>query len=162
LFSPRIFPPILSCIIPKIWPLNAFLENFFFLFFPFPLFKAPFNPFITENIYQNLRPYCPSSTEDDRSVHFLPFPTVTGTFSSDVERRFSKMKSVIEAGRAMREKVGISLKTPLNEVIYISNQPEDRNDVESLQDLICEVNSKFCVVFCFSDFIFSEYGALIS
>jgi len=37
---------------------------------------APFTPFITETMYSNLQKALPPSKEDQRSVHFLAFPSV--------------------------------------------------------------------------------------
>lgn len=72
---------------------------------------APFTPFICETMYQNLRNYLPETTEDNRSVHFLMFPEVKEEyFNEDIERAVSRMQSVIELGRVIREQKTISLK----------------------------------------------------
>ena len=62
---------------------------------------APFTPFITENIYLRLLPYIPKElhTEDNRSIHFLPFPEVREElFDEVVERQVKRMQAVIELG----------------------------------------------------------------
>jgi len=64
-------------------------------------------------MYQSLRKYLPlsNSTEDVRSVHFLSFPEVREEyFDLDIERCVSRMQSVIELGRYIREKKNIGLK----------------------------------------------------
>lgn len=69
---------------------------------------------MTETVYQGLRPFIPSTLElgkDPRSIHFLPFPKVNEEyFDEDIERKVKRMQSVIELGRAVREKHSISLK----------------------------------------------------
>lgn len=69
---------------------------------------------MTETVYQGLRPFIPATLNlgpDTRSIHFLPFPTVNDTYlDEDIERKIKRMQSVIELGRALREKHSISLK----------------------------------------------------
>lgn len=69
---------------------------------------------MTETVYQGLRPFIPTTIKlgkDTRSIHFLPFPTVNDEyFDEDIERKVKRMQSVIELGRALREKHSISLK----------------------------------------------------
>ena len=75
---------------------------------------APFTPFVTESMYQNLQKFLPASQEDTRSVHFLPFPSVKEEyFNDDVERAVDRMQQVIELGRYIRESRTLSLKVRL-------------------------------------------------
>lgn len=74
---------------------------------------APFTPFLSENIYQRLRPYIPKSMlpEDSRSVHFLSFPEVRAELHDvDIERRVSRMQRIIELNRVSRDRKAIGLK----------------------------------------------------
>lgn len=72
---------------------------------------------MTENVYQGLRPFIPDTLrfgKDDRSIHFLPFPTVNDTyFDTDIERKITRMQAVIELTRVLRERQAISLKVSL-------------------------------------------------
>ena len=75
--------------------------------------QSSYTPFMTENIYQALRPFIPEdlSLPDTRSVHFLSFPEVKEEyFDSDIERQVKRMQSVIELTRYLREKNNLSLK----------------------------------------------------
>jgi isoleucyl-tRNA synthetase len=97
---------------------------------------APFMPFLTEHIYQLLRPYIPSSFtdgfKDSRSVHFLPFPEANNAlFDADVERRVAFMQRVVELGRTARERCGVGRKTPLQELVIVA----DSNKLEDLETL---------------------------
>ncbi|CAI2178414.1 4341_t:CDS:10 [Funneliformis geosporum] len=111
---------------------------------------AAFTPFLTEYMYQSLRKYLPSSNsnEDVRSVHFLSFPEVREEyFDLEIERFVSRMQSVIELGRYIREKKNIGLKTPLKELIVIHSDPQYHSDVLSLKNYIVEeLNIKNLVV----------------
>lgn len=96
---------------------------------------SSFTPFITETIYQKLRNFLPSdkSGEDVRSIHFVSFPPVRKEFINEVvQRRVSRMRSVIELGRTCRERKTIGLKTPLSQLVVIHKDQEYLNDVNSL------------------------------
>ncbi len=86
---------------------------------------APFTPFLTEHIYQLLRPQLAqmiSEYADARSVHFLPFPTVQEALSdAAIERQVSVMQKVIQLGRGARERRNLPLKTPLLSLVVIAD-----------------------------------------
>jgi isoleucyl-tRNA synthetase len=102
---------------------------------------APFTPFITENIYLRLQPHIPKDLhkEDDRSVHFLPFPEVREElFDEDVERQVKRMQSVIELCRISRDRATKGLKTPLKTLVVIHPDQQYLDDIKSLETYICE------------------------
>ncbi|KAJ3241775.1 isoleucine--tRNA ligase [Chytriomyces hyalinus] len=117
------------------------LHTLFEVLFTLSKMMAPFTPFITETMYQNLKTCIIESDtdEDTRSVHFLMFPEVKSQyFNQDVERAVSRMQSVIECGRYIRDKRSLPLKTPLRELIVINRDPVFRKDIESLESYIRE------------------------
>ncbi|PVV00851.1 hypothetical protein BB560_004751 [Smittium megazygosporum] len=104
---------------------------------------APFTPFITETMFQSLRNFVSAHTverwevSDYRSIHFVPFPEVEAEyFDTAIVRAVQRMQTVIELGRFIREKNGISLKTPLNELAVIHTNPEYLDDVNRLSSYI--------------------------
>lgn len=102
---------------------------------------APFTPFLVENMYQNLKGFAPKNPNivDDRSIHFLEFPTVREEyFDPEIERAVARMQSVIELGRTVRERKNISLKTPLKELVIIHSDPQYQADVKALETYITE------------------------
>lgn len=102
---------------------------------------APFTPFITDTIYQKLRPYIPggADAEDPRSIHFLPFPDVRQElFDEEVERRVGRMQRVIDLVRVSRERRAVGLKTPLKTLVVIHRDPQYLKDLESLSSYIKE------------------------
>ncbi|TPX34885.1 isoleucine---tRNA ligase [Synchytrium microbalum] len=101
---------------------------------------APFTPFVTENMYQNLRNVMVTSkTEDDRSIHFLMIPDVKKQyFNEDIERAVSRMQTVIEAGRVVRDRKTLPTKTPLRELILINSDPQFLSDVKALESYVVE------------------------
>jgi isoleucyl-tRNA synthetase len=93
---------------------------------------APFMPFLTEHIYQLLRPHLPaslvSSFADTRSVHFLPFPEADPRLlDADVERRVAAMQRVVDLARAARDRTGVGLKTPLPELVVVADETQLEN-----------------------------------
>ncbi|KAJ2402790.1 isoleucine--tRNA ligase [Coemansia sp. RSA 2530] len=102
---------------------------------------APFTPFLTENMYQSLKGYLPENffEGDSRSVHFVPFPEVREEyFDTVIERAMSRMQTVIELGRINRERVNISLKTPLLELVVVHPSAEYLDDLRTLSNYITE------------------------
>ncbi|KAK9721381.1 isoleucine--tRNA ligase [Basidiobolus ranarum] len=117
------------------------LNTLFEVLFTLCRVLSPFTPFLTENMYQTLKTFLPPSDgqEDERSIHFLLFPEVREEyFDPEIERAVSRMQSVIELGRIIREKKNISLKTPLMELIVIHPDPQYHEDVKALEQYIVE------------------------
>ncbi|KAJ3223193.1 isoleucine--tRNA ligase [Clydaea vesicula] len=100
---------------------------------------APFTPFLSETMYQNLRQVMAETKEDTRSVHFLMFPEVKeAEYDAVIERQVSRMQTVIDLGRFIREKKTLSLKTPLRQIVLINSDPEFHSDIKSLENYIYE------------------------
>ncbi|GAA5879032.1 hypothetical protein JCM3774_004476 [Rhodotorula dairenensis] len=100
---------------------------------------SAFTPFITENIYQGLRPFFPADVShlgvgnDVRSLHFLPFPHVREEYFDPVmERQVSRLQAVIDLGREVRQRKVIPVKTPLAELVVFHPEQEYLDDVKSL------------------------------
>jgi isoleucyl-tRNA synthetase len=65
-------------------------------------------------MYQGLKKFIPAeefTAVDDRSIHFLDFPTPREEyFDTEIERAVGRMQAVIDLGRNIRERNTISLK----------------------------------------------------
>ncbi|KDQ21864.1 hypothetical protein BOTBODRAFT_26268 [Botryobasidium botryosum FD-172 SS1] len=98
---------------------------------------SSYTPFITENIYQGLRPYIPASAfpnDDIRSIHFLSFPVVRDEyFDAEIERKVKRMQNVIELTRTLRERHTLPLKTPLKSLLIFHPDQQYHDDVKLLQ-----------------------------
>ncbi|KAL0074113.1 isoleucyl-tRNA synthetase [Phycomyces blakesleeanus] len=117
------------------------LNTLFEVLFTLCLTMAPFTPYLTENMYQTLKKFVPKNKNivDDRSVHFLDFPTVREEyFDPEIERAVGRMQAVIELGRTIREKKNISLKIPLKELVVIHHDPQYHADIKALENYILE------------------------
>ena len=99
---------------------------------------APFIPFITEEIYQNLK------TKDmSESVHLCDFVKCDSNLIDEkLEKGMIKIRELVEAGRALRSKIGIKVRYPLSEATIVCSK-----DIEaSIKDIISllqdEINVK--------------------
>lgn len=125
--------------------LNTLAEALFILL----RLMAPFTPFLADNIYQKLQPFfardqiekfCVNPKQKEISlVHFLTYPTVNKElYDSAIEVAVGRMQKIIDMGRNIREKKGISLKTPLKELVILHSDKQYLADVELLKSYVTE------------------------
>ncbi|KAK0566315.1 isoleucine--tRNA ligase [Tilletia horrida] len=119
--------------------LNSLFETLFTL----ARTTSSFTPFLTENIYQGLRPFLPaqeaSDKNDYRSVHFLSFPEERPELIDDaILRQFSALQSVVELVRTLRERNVLPLRVPLKELTVFHSSAQALEDVKSLSSYITE------------------------
>lgn len=82
-------------------------------------------------MYQSLRKYLPATEKDTRSIHFVDFPQVNEDyFDPVIERKVSRMQSIIELTRYLREKYQPSLKV---RSILSSRRVSDRHGLGTIQ-----------------------------
>jgi isoleucyl-tRNA synthetase len=90
---------------------------------------APFAPFLTEYLYQSLRQLHPDAANEAAgpealgraaSVHFVMMPEYDpGWVDEAAMEQMATLREVVLAGRAVRERRNISLKTPVREVLVV-------------------------------------------
>lgn len=96
---------------------------------------APFAPFLSEYMYQYLKNL--TITDNADSVHYLMLPQSNKKLINvDIERAVSRMQSVIELGRVLRDRKTIPIKYPLREVIVVHRNQQYIDDVISLKEYI--------------------------
>uniref|UniRef100_A0A8D1GXQ0 Isoleucine--tRNA ligase, cytoplasmic n=1 Tax=Sus scrofa TaxID=9823 RepID=A0A8D1GXQ0_PIG len=104
--------------------------------------KAPYTPFLTELMYQNLKMLIdPVSVrdKDTLSIHYLMLPHVREELiDKKTESAVSRMQSVIELGRVIRDRKTIPIKYPLKEIVVIHQDPEALDEIKSLEKYIIE------------------------
>lgn len=94
---------------------------------------APFVPFISEEIYQNL-------TEDE-SVHLAYYPEVNEELiNREVEEKMDLVRDLVGLGRASRESVRIKVRQPLKEVVIDGKYEKQIKDLVPL--IMEELNVK--------------------
>lgn len=95
---------------------------------------SPFAPFLSETMYQYLKQLTFSSGD---SVHYLMLPKPNESLIDiNIERAVSRMQSVIELGRVVRDRKTIPIKYPLPEIIIIHQDPQYLDDIISLQEYV--------------------------
>eukprot|EP01132_Coremiostelium_polycephalum_P007743 gene7743-9523_t len=99
---------------------------------------APFTPFFTEYIYQNLKKALPVEKQMG-SVHFCMYPEpIESAFNVRIEESISRMQDVIELGRASRDRKNKPIKYPLKDVLVITEDKQYLQDLKDLEAYILE------------------------
>ena len=89
---------------------------------------APFVPFISEHIYQNV--------EMGESVHLCDYPSpVDSCIDAELEDSMGLVSGLVEAGRRARSDAGIKIRQPLKEVVVVSSA-ETREKVSVLAGIL--------------------------
>jgi len=124
------------------------LHTLFGVVFTMVRVMAPFTPFLTEHMYQNLQHFIVDSAtssesgdvaEDRRSVHFLMLPEPRRELIfEDVEVAVSRMQAVIELGRVARDRKTLPLKYPLPELVIVHSDEQFMKDVKAFEKYILE------------------------
>ena len=101
---------------------------------------APFTPFLTEKMYQQLRKKMPSMSKANcASVHYLMLPVAReDLIQEDIERAVARMQAVVDLGRVLRDRKTMPLKYPLPEVVVIHKDKQCLEDIGSLERYIQE------------------------
>jgi isoleucyl-tRNA synthetase len=95
---------------------------------------APIVPFITENIYANLR------TEDmPLSVHLCDYPVYEEDLRDlELEKKMSLTMKAIVMGRSLRSAHTLKTRQPLATLYLVDRNEYDRTILESMTDIIAE------------------------
>jgi len=94
---------------------------------------APFTPFITEEIYQNLK-----TQAMPESIHLCDYVKLDKKLiDANLEEGMQKIRSLVEVGRALRSKVGIKVRCPLGSAALICDKKVE-NQIKDLLDLLNE------------------------
>ncbi|KAM6214637.1 isoleucine--tRNA ligase, cytoplasmic [Rhynchocyon petersi] len=118
------------------------LETLFSVLMSLCRLMAPYTPFLTELMYQNLKMLLDPVSVHDKdtlSIHYLMLPHVREELiDQKTEHAVSRMQSVIELGRVIRDRRTIPIKYPLKEIVVIHQDPEALKEINSLEKYIIE------------------------
>ncbi len=107
---------------------------------------APFVPFVSEAIWQNLAVAAFGSSHVPESVHLTDYPTGNESLvDRDLVRRMALVREVASLGRAARAAEKLKVRQPLSkvEVILADSGPGDEAWLAAHADLVCdELNVK--------------------
>lgn len=111
---------------------------------------APFTPFLTEAMYQNLRHglVAPEADHDVSSVHYLPAPQHKEEYFDDaIIARVTRMQAVVELARVVRERKTLPVKYPLGQLVVLHADKGYLADIEAMAPYIqTELNVRDVVV----------------
>lgn len=95
---------------------------------------APFLPFISEAIYQNLK-----TSEMPDSVHLCDYPFVNEELRHpDIEERMAIIQSAVYMGRALRAKHLLKTRQPLKAIHLVTKDQRLKQYLSEMEDLIKE------------------------
>ena len=99
---------------------------------------APYIPFITEEIYLNIK-----TDEMPESVHLCDYVIADKKqIDIDLENGMEQIRSLVEAGRALRSKIGIKVRHPLSQATLVCDKKIELS-LKNLLDLLNdEINVK--------------------
>jgi isoleucyl-tRNA synthetase len=119
---------------------NQAYATLYFTLTEFTKALAPILPFITEEIFQNLK----SPKEAAQSVHLTPFPLFQKAWlNPELEAQMALVEAVVSMGRNCRSTHKLKTRQPLREIKVITRNPSDKKTIERFQDLIAqELNLK--------------------
>ena len=95
---------------------------------------APFMPFTTDAIWQNLR-----LESDPESVHLADFPVpAEKRRNKPLEFRMASVMSAVSIGRALRSQCNIKARQPLRKAELVTRNKDERNALVEMVDIIRE------------------------
>ncbi|KAJ0018057.1 hypothetical protein Pint_11195 [Pistacia integerrima] len=87
---------------------------------------APFTPFFTEVLYQNMRKVC---KESEDSIHFCRVLEEEGKRDEQIEKSVSRMMTIIDLARNIRDRHNKPIKSPLREMIVVHPDTDFLDDI---------------------------------
>ena len=98
---------------------------------------APFTPFISETIYQNLLTGSPSGCPE--SVHLCDFPTAAGAKRDEVlEGQMAMVMGAVEQGRTLRAEYKLKNRQPLAKMHVVCDDEGLLANIQELEGLISD------------------------
>ncbi len=95
---------------------------------------APFIPFLTETMWQNLK-----TAEDKESVHLVDFPTYNARFRDEaLEFQMETVQKAVSMGRSLRNQFNLKNRQPLQSVALVTRNADERKVLAAMEDTIAE------------------------
>jgi len=110
---------------------------------------APFIPFVSEEIYQNLvrKLYKGKEKAEHLSVHFEAFPTADKkAINKKLEAKMDLTIGIVKAGRAARNEAKIKVRIPVQEIIIVCPEAQQKMVKDFIPEITEELNAKSIVL----------------
>lgn len=116
---------------------------------------APFIPFVTENIYQNLR-----QENEPESVHLCDYPVYDSSYrDEELEFKMDTVQKAVSMGRSLRYQFNLKIRQPLRSVELVTRNPKEKSVLLEMEDSIREELNVKNVVFHEKEDELVEYRA---
>ena len=116
---------------------------------------APIIPFITEEIYRNLR-----GTADPESVHLCDYPRADESRRDhELERKMAITRQAVSLGRAIRTMHNLKIRQPLSAIHIVTRDEEARRTLREMEDITRDELNVKEVVFRENEEELVEYSA---
>lgn len=116
---------------------------------------APFIPFVTENIYQNLK-----QEDEPESVHLCDYPVYNPSYrDEELEFKMDTVQKAVSMGRSLRYQFNLKIRQPLRSVELVTRNPKEKNVLLEMEDSIREELNVKNVVFHEKEDELVEYRA---
>jgi isoleucyl-tRNA synthetase len=98
------------------------------------LVAAPIMPFLTEEIWKNLRPEL-----SPESVHLCDWPAYDARYrDEDLERKMRSIRHAVSMGRALRVQHDIKIRQPLAKLHLVTRDASERTVLREMEEIIRE------------------------
>ncbi len=100
----------------------------------FSLVASPFIPFITEQIWQNLR-----TSDDKESVHLCDYPIYNEKWhNEELEFKMATVQKAVSMGRSLRNTFNLKNRQPLASVALVTRNENEKRVLAEMEDSIRE------------------------
>ena len=100
----------------------------------FSLVASPFIPFITEQIWQNLK-----TSEDKESVHLSDYPVYNEKWrNEELEFKMATVQKAVSMGRSLRNTFNLKNRQPLASVALVTRNENEKRVLAEMEDSIRE------------------------
>jgi len=95
---------------------------------------APFIPFITEEIYQNLR-----TANMPESIHLCDFPVADNSKRNlELEKKMEITRQAVSMGRSLRSIHSLKIRQPLKSIYIVTRDSRERAVLREMEDIVIE------------------------
>ncbi|AHE63143.1 isoleucine--tRNA ligase [Borrelia parkeri] len=114
-------------------------ETLYYVIKNLMLMLAPFIPFLTEEIYQNLK------TKDEKeSIHLNKYPqAIEKLINIDLEEKMNFIRKVVSIARALRASHNIKIRKPISTIYVVTKDQKEQQILNEMKEIILEeINAK--------------------
>ena len=130
-------------------------ESLYIALKTFAQVSAPFIPFVTENIWQNLK-----TADDAPSVHLSDYPRCNEAWhDEELEFKMATVQKAVSMGRSLRNQFNIKNRQPLSSVALVTRNDDEKRVLAEMEDSVREELNVKRVVFHAREEELVEYRA---